>query len=139
MHGTIQKSFAVASDALPRRTAYSSLSAGWTLYDPAALALHLGISVDAANEALTVCGFNKATRVREELIKWKERLRHEETALAKEAQRLRAQLRSIADRKSRVDEQLQNIRNILRLPREPGEASAVIDDRSAANATEVAR
>ena len=113
------KAFAVSPKALPRRTAYSSLSASWTLYDPAALAGHLGITVEAAHEALVHCGFNKAIRVREELIKWKERLRHEETALAAEAAELRKKLRQIADRKSRVDEQLQNIRNMLRIPREP--------------------
>lgn len=118
MHGTIEKSFAVEPKALPRRTAYSSLSGGWTLYDASVLAEHLGITQEAANEALTVCGFKKAVQIREELIKWKERLRHEETALAKEAQRLRGELRAVADRKSRVDEQLSNIRNLLRLPRE---------------------
>lgn len=118
MHGTVEKSFAVAPKSLPRRTAYSSLSAGWTLYEASELATQLGVTVEAAEAALTANGFKKAVQIREELIKWKERLRHEETALSKEASRLRGELRAVADRKSRVDEQLSNIRNLLRLPRE---------------------
>ena len=106
---------------LPRSNAYTPRSAGWTLYRPEDLAEKLGVGVSAADVALEETGFNKAVRIREELIKWKERLRMEERTLAEGQATLRAQLREIDGRLSICRTQLANVRNILRLPREKGQ------------------
>ena len=115
----IEKAFAVAPGTpAPRRTAYSPKSAGWTLYRLADLADKLGTDVTATDEALETTGFNKAVRIREELIRWKERLRKEEQNLAAERDRLRKEHAQVSIRLSTVREQLANVRNVLRLPRE---------------------
>jgi hypothetical protein len=115
----IQKAFAVAPGTpRPRRTAYGPKSAGWTLYRIADLADKLGVDVVSADVALETTGFNKAVRIREELIRWKERLRAEERDIADERDRLLTEAKKLGLRLSVVREELGNVRNILRLPRE---------------------
>lgn len=111
-------SFAVAPRAMRRRTAVTPKSAGWTLYDPKPLADRLGLSVEEIDRALEETGFNKAVRIREEIIRWKERLRHEERDLVSDLADLHKRRSVITLRLSRVREQLESVRNILRLPRE---------------------
>lgn len=116
---SIEKAYAVAPGRpKPRSTAYSAKSAGWTLYRADELAQRLGVSEQNADRALEETGFNKAVRIREELIHWKERLRKEEKALADERERCLKDAKKLAERLSTVREQLENVRNVLRLPRE---------------------
>lgn len=118
----MNKAFAVSEKPVARSTAYTPKSAGWTLYRLADVADKLGVDVTAADEALEVTGFNKAVRIREELIRWKERLRAEERGLAAEKDVLRKEHARVCGRLSLVREQLENVRNVLRLPREKAES-----------------
>ncbi len=104
-----------------RSGAYSPRSANWTLYKPEKLAEKLGLPVDVVDTALKETGFNKAVRIREELIHWKTRLLDEQKQLSKERQELQAKLKAVSTREKEVSEMLVNIRNILRIPREKGE------------------
>lgn len=109
---------AVFPKPLPRSTAYSPRSAAWTLYDPAKLAEMLGLPVEFVDQALEKTGFNKAVRIREEVIRWKENLRSEERALLSSIKLIESERRRIRARLSAVQEQLASTRNILRIPRE---------------------
>ena len=122
----ISKAFAVEPGTpSPRKTAYTPKSAGWTLYRLGDLAEKLNVDVVSADVALEATGFNKAVRIREELIRWKERLRKEEAELDAERERLRKEHNAISSRLALVREQLANVRNILRLPREnPSKAAS---------------
>lgn len=111
-------SFAVAPTPLPRKTQGGPLSAAWTLYDPSKLAEKLGLPIDVVDAALEQTGFNKAVRIREEVIRWKERLRREEANLRGRLDEIDAERRQVRSRFMVVSEQLENIRNILRLPRQ---------------------
>lgn len=117
----MSKSYAVSQDSISRKNAYSPLSSSWGLYNPNDLAKELNISSDKVHKALEKTGFNKAVRIREELIKWKERLRIEQRDLTKQRQKLQAELRQLNQRDQELREMLTNIRNILRLPREDGD------------------
>lgn len=114
----MRRSFAVVPNALPRKTQGGPLSAAWTLYDPRKLAEKLGVSVEAADRALEETGFNKAVRIREEVIRWKERLRHEHTDLMAELDDLNKKRAAVRQRLGEVTEQLENTRNILRISRQ---------------------
>lgn len=109
---------AVFPKPLPRSTAYSPRSASWTLYDPRKLAEKLGLPVETIDAALEETGFNKAVRIREEVIRWKENLRSEERALLASVQLLEGERRRMKSRLSAVQEQLASVRNLLRIPRE---------------------
>lgn len=114
-------SFAVQLDPVPRKRQNmgNPLSPQWTLYNPEALAAKLGLPVDTVNEALRETGFAKAVSVRMEVLRWKERLRHEDQELHREYDRLMEEVKRVKARMSRVKEMLTNCRNILRLPRDP--------------------
>lgn len=117
------RNLAVVPKPLPRRTAQSPRSASWTLYDPAPLAERLGLSVDVVDRALEETGFNKAVRIREEVIRWKESLRREERDLLAALRDLNTKRRTAHERLDVVREQLISVRNLLRIPREkPGSA-----------------
>lgn len=119
----MNKAFAVAPGRpVPRSTAYTPRSAGWTLYRAGDVAKQLGVDEAAADAALETTGFNKAVRIREEIIRWKERLRGEERELQTRRSYLRDELAETNSRLKVVQEQLENVRNILRLPREKPEA-----------------
>lgn len=118
MNAEVIRAFAVSPTPLPRDAAYSPNSSQWTLYDPKALAEKLGMPVDVVDRALIETGFNKAIRQREELIRWKARLRKEEVALQGELMEINQRKRMIGQRLTAIREQLINVRNILRLPRE---------------------
>jgi hypothetical protein len=115
--------FAVAAKPLPRRTQGGPLSAAWTLYDPRELAAKLGLPVETVDLALEQTGFNKAVRIREEVIRWKERLRHEERSLRERLEVLDEDRFRIKTRLSVVNEQLANTRNCLRISRQKPEAT----------------
>lgn len=116
--------FAVAPIPMPRKMQGGPLSADWTLYDPKRLAERLGLPVATVDVALEQTGFNKAVRIREEVIRWKERLRHEEAELQARLEAVDAERLAIRQRLSAVHEQLANTRNILRIQRQkPGEAT----------------
>jgi hypothetical protein len=68
--------------------------------------------------ALEETGFNKAVRIREELIRWKTRLLAEQKELHRDEQETRKVLETITNRQYRVAGMLINVRNILRIPRE---------------------
>lgn len=121
---------AVFPHPLPRKTAYSPRSAAWTLYDPAELAAKLGLPVEQVDRALEQTGFNKAVRIREELIRWKENLRSEERSLLASLDTLRGEQRRIKARLAPVQEQLASVRNLLRLPREMPGSPVVTATRS---------
>lgn len=116
------RAFAVVPHPLPRETAISPRSADWTLYRAADLAALLGLPVSQVEHALERTGFSKAVRIREEIIRWKERLRKEERDLAMRQDTLDTQRRQVSGRLKVVREQLENTRNLLRLPREDGAA-----------------
>lgn len=115
--------FAVVPHPVPRKAAATPESAAWTLYDPRELAQVLGLPVDQVDRALERTGFNKAVRIREEVIRWKERLRHEERDLRERLGALDGERDVIRQRLREVGEQLENTRNILRIPREKAAAS----------------
>ena len=102
----------------PRKDAYSPLSANWTLYKPEKLAEKLNLPVEIVDRSLEETGFNKAVRIREEIIRWKTRLLQEQKELHKQEQEILKQLKKVRLRKREVNEMLTNIRNILRMPRE---------------------
>lgn len=114
----VEKAYAVSKKKLNRSAAYSPLSAGWTLYDPGKLAEHLGIDIDVVHVALEKTGFNKAVRIREEVIRYKERLRKEQADLSNRRGVLLQEKAKVDQREREVREALENIRNILRMPRE---------------------
>jgi hypothetical protein len=113
-----KKAYAVSEKKLNRSAAYSPMSAGWTLYNPEKLAKHLDIDTDIVHDALEKTGFNKAVRIREELIRYKERLRKEQKALTNKRQVLMQEKAKVDQREREVREALENVRNILRIPRE---------------------
>lgn len=117
------RNLAVVSTPLPRRAAQSPRSAAWTLYDPAPLAQRLGLPVEVVDLALEETGFNKAVRMREEVIRWKENLRREERGLLAELTDVNKRRHAIGLRLSAVREQLASVRNLLRIPREKPEAT----------------
>jgi hypothetical protein len=104
--------------ARPRRDSYSPTSANWTLYDPQELADNLGLEVDIVDRALEKTGFNKAVRIREDLIKRKTALLKEQKELFKLEQKARNKLKQIEYKQYIVANTLVEIRNILRIPRE---------------------
>ena len=118
MGEVLEKAFAVSETAVKRRNAYSPQCSGWTLYDPSKLAEKLEMPVEVVDQALEETGFNKAVRIREEVIRWKERLRREERELCDQITEVNKTRRSLANRQKQVREQLEGLRNILRLPRE---------------------
>jgi hypothetical protein len=113
-----ERAFAVVPKPLPRKAQGGPLSADWTLYDPARLAEKLGLSVAQVDAALEQTGFNKAVRIREEVIRWKERLRHEEAGLRDRLEIIDAERTEIKGRLSIVCEHLENTRNCLRISRQ---------------------
>lgn len=119
------KSFAVVKEKpLNRSAAYSPLSAGWSLYDPKDIAAELGLPVEVVHAALEKTGFNKAVRIREELIRWKERLRKEQAEITKEKSTIYRRLSMLTSRENEVRQQLENVRNVLRIPREAPDTSS---------------
>jgi hypothetical protein len=102
----------------PRKDAYSPRSGNWTLYNPEDVAQKLTLPVPLVDKVLEETGFNKAVRIREEVIRWKTRLLAEQKELSRQEQELRAQLKKVTLRQKETDEMLINIRNILRMPRE---------------------
>lgn len=128
--GIVEKAFAVQPGTpSPRRTAYGPRSAGWTLYRIADLADKLGVDMVTLDTALEQTGFNKAVRIREETIRWKERLRKEERALMDEQEQHRAALKATGHRLGTVREQLANVRNLLRIPREADAATRPTEEQ----------
>lgn len=113
-----ERAFAVVAQPMKRKTATSPRSASWTLYDPRVLAAKLGVDLLLVEAALEETGYAKAVHIREELIRWKERLRAEERDLQKEIKELERVRAEKRNRLGRAQEQLANIRNLLRLPRE---------------------
>ena len=101
-----------------RKDACTPKSAGWTLYNPEDVAEKLNKPLSEVDRVLEETGFNKAVRIREEVIRWKTGLIIEQKQLASEEDKLRQQLKNIKGRQHRVSEMLCNIRNILRIPRE---------------------
>ncbi len=121
IHPKTPRAFAVSPAPLKRSTAYTPRSAAWTLYNPKPLADILGLSEPDVDAALEQTGFNKAVRIREEVIRWKERLRAEERELQMQIEALTIERRKLSARHNVVREQLANVRNLLRIPREKGE------------------
>lgn len=101
-----------------RREATSPRSVGWSLYDPRRLAEDLKVDVELADWALERNGFFKAVRIREELIRWKERLKAERRQLTEEYESTKGKLIDINDRRIHVEDTLAGIRDLLRMPRE---------------------
>ena len=102
----------------PRKDAYTPQSCHWTLYNPEDVANRLNKSIDEVDNVLEQTGFNKAVRIREEIIRWKTKLIEEQKQLAKGELALRKQIQANKSRQYQVEEMLINIRNILRMPRE---------------------
>lgn len=125
--------FAVQPTPLKRKAAATPKSASWTLYDPQALALDLDLSVDVVDAALERNGFNKAVRIREEVIRWKERLRHEERSLQAELRLVLQRKRELSGRLKELGEQLESVRNVLRIPREANAFDRAITARESAS------
>lgn len=121
----MNKAFAVSSEAISRSNAYGPRSAGWTLYDPRVLADRLGLPVAVIDRALEETGYHKAVRIREELIRWKERLRAENADITAEFKVLAERKRALQQRNKEVQEQLRNVRNLLRISREAPVAQPV--------------
>ena len=123
----IEKAYSVRKGRpLRRKEATSPLSAEWRLYDPEQfietlmgyVELQKGATKEDILRSLEVNGYSKATRQREELIKWKVRLQNElkEHAIAK-----RKLMRQISDHNNRMKAvalSLEGVRNVLRIPRE---------------------
>lgn len=114
----MDKAFAVVPRKIKRATSYSPLSSSWTLYRPQDVAQKLGVPDDRAHKALEETGFNKAVRIREELIRWKERLRKEQNEVNMRREELRHELQKLNQRDAEIKDVLANVRNILRIPRE---------------------
>ena len=66
-------------------------------------------------------GFNKAVRMREELIRWKTRLIDAARENQGAQNKHRAQLRDLKTADKAIQAQLAGVRNILRIPREAKE------------------
>lgn len=101
-----------------RGEAVSPLSQNWTLYKPEKLAEKLNLSVKIVDKALEETGFNKAVRIREQLIKWKCGLLKEQRDLRKGESKLLKLLAAMRLTKHQNELQLMNIRSILRISRE---------------------
>lgn len=123
----IPKAYAVREVPLRRFEACKGpLSPTWTLYDSSELLKDLQaytqgpftLDQKTLDDLLERNGFNKAVRVRMEVLAWKERLRIEEQNLKKVEAELRENLRKLQLRIAAVQEQLISCRNILRIPRE---------------------
>lgn len=112
------KAYAVCPKPFGRKTTDSPLSAGWALYDPKPLAEMLDRHPVIVDNLLERTGFNKAVRIREEVIKWKTRLIHENRQLEHILNGLNSERRTTNNRLKAVKEQLEGVRNILRIPRE---------------------
>lgn len=107
------------------------LSPHWTLYRPREvtekLLRYLNVRLsnydpyDIVHRALIETGFNKAVRVRKGLTQWKARILKEQKELTHEIQTLDQQRVEKVRRFNALTEQLDEIRNILRIPREPNE------------------
>jgi len=103
---------------VPRSTAISCRSAQWTLYNPEDVAKRLDKPVATVDLALEETGFNKAVRIREDVIRWKTNLLTEQKQIARDQQELRHKQLALKTRANQVEEMLINVRNILRIPRE---------------------
>lgn len=111
------RSFAV-NPTRSKAKAVSPLSVDWTLYDPKTLANKLGLPVEKVEKALEETGFNKSTRQRMELIRYKIRVQHEITELNKYLHRIHAEKRAVRKRMAFLQETCVNLHNILKMPRE---------------------
>ena len=100
-----------------RKDAAGPESAHWTLYRPKDVADKLNVPLEDVERVLEETGFNKAIRIREELLRLKTRLIKEQRLVSSEEQRLATEIRKVRARKNELSEQLGNIRDILRLPR----------------------
>lgn len=120
----IPEAFAVKPIPVKRFEASKGpLSPSWTLYDSSKLLEDLnnqGYNIDqnTLDNLLEQNGFNKAVRIREEVLKYKERLRIEFFNLEKLKIEYTKNINKIKNKQERVQEQLENCRNILRLQRE---------------------
>lgn len=118
---TIRPAFAVSRGAVARSTAVDPLSSDWSLYDPRRLAkLLFGDASDnhvgAVAAALEKCGFNKAVRVREEVIRYKVRLMGEGRDLDRAIAQVSGVLKKLKAARAANAVEMQAARNILRLP-----------------------
>jgi len=104
--------------ARKRKESYSPRSASWSLYRPEDLAEKINQSVDLVDKALEETGFNKAVRIREELIRWKTRLIDECKDLTKQINDLTKELKWLKIEMKYKNIMLENIRDILRISRE---------------------
>lgn len=120
----IPKAFAVKEIPIKRFEATQGpLSSGWTLYDSSKLyeklSAHCGFfNQKELDKALEETGFNKAVRVRMEVLAWKERCRIEAQNLNKLLTEYRKQVKKIEERLEVLNDTLQQTRNILRIQRE---------------------
>lgn len=124
---SVPRAFAVSEIPLKRAEASQGpLSSQWTLYDSSILLEKLsgilppGCSPlqEDLDRILEETGFNKAVRIRMEVLAWKERLRIEKQNLHAVRLEYLKVLKRINTRLHVVEEQLQNTRNILRIQRE---------------------
>lgn len=104
--------------ARSRKSAVSPRSTSWTLYKPEILAERLGIPLDVVDLALEETGYYKAVKIREDLIKLKTRLKDDSRCFSDHIETLQALVRHYKRRKIWVDHQLEDVRDILRRPRE---------------------
>lgn len=100
-----------------RKYAMSPGSEHWTLYRPADLSRELGCDIGAVEIALERTGFKKAVRIREELIRLKSRLKNARRAAFEAAEAHRSLAKKEHVKMVNLDHQLEDIRDVLRLPR----------------------
>jgi hypothetical protein len=103
-----------------RKDATSPRSQHWTLYNPEDVAERLNIPLKDVDIALEETGFNKAVRIREQLIRWKTKLIAEQKILKHEEEDLKAKLKIIKSSQYETERTLRSVRDILRMPREKG-------------------
>ena len=111
------RAYAVKPIPIKRKEAHNPLSVNWSLYNPQKVADELNVAIDHTHEALRKNGYFKATRIREELIKWKIRMQREQKEISLELRELNRRKRELRGRYNILADTLQNVRNMLRIPR----------------------